>query len=152
MKTTIACTYFAVRISGGLDALIEVAGELDLASVPTFEAAVRELDLSSRRRAVLDLGRLAFIDAAGLHSLVALHAECLNSSTALTITPGARNVQRVFELTGFDGALPFRCRRRADGRHAPSIGTGRGRGPNGFGNATSGWENRHQRRNKDGSR
>jgi len=110
MKTTFECTYFAVRISGGSDALIEVTGELDLASVPAFEAAVRKLDLSCRRRAVLDLGRLVFIDAAGLHSLLDLHAQCHHMSTALTIMPGPRSVQRVFELTGVDGLLPFNGR------------------------------------------
>ena len=110
MKTTFEYPYFAVRISGGSDALIEVAGELDLASVPVFEGAVRELALSSRRRAVLDLGRLAFIDVAGLHAVLDLHAQCLDVSTDLTITPGPRAVQRVFELTGIDGLLPFRRR------------------------------------------
>lgn len=110
MKTTLERTYFAVRTSGGADALIEVTGELDLASVPAFEAAVRQLDLSCRRRAVLDLGRLVFVDAAGLHSLLDLHAECLGASTTLTIMPGPRSVQRVFELTGVDRLLPFTTR------------------------------------------
>jgi anti-sigma B factor antagonist len=116
MKTTCQCTYFAVRISGGSDALIEVIGELDLASVPAFEAAVRKLDLSFRRRAVLDLGRLVFIDAAGLHSLLDLHAECHNLSTALTILPGPRSVQRVFELTAVDRLLPFTRRNTDDSK------------------------------------
>lgn len=98
---------FVTRISGSFEVLIEVYGDLDLAGVPVFEAAVRNLDLSGRRRAVLDLGRLTFIDAAGLHAVLDLHAECLNVSTALTIMPGPRNVQRVFELAGMDGLLPF---------------------------------------------
>lgn len=110
MKTTFECTHFAVRISAASDARIELAGELDLVSVPAFEASLRTLDLSRRRRAVLDLRRLAFIDGAGLHSLLDLHAECLNVSTALSIIPGPRSVQRVFELTGVDALLPFRCR------------------------------------------
>lgn len=102
MRTTFEARYFAARVSTGVEAQIEVRGELDLASVPTFEAAVRELDLSSHRRVVLDLGRLAFIDAAGLHAVLDLHEECVNVSTALTILPGPRHVQRVFELAGVD--------------------------------------------------
>jgi anti-anti-sigma factor len=119
MKMTFECSHFTVRISDGSDALIEVAGELDLASVPAFEAAVRSLDLSARRRAVLDLGRLAFIDAAGLHAVLDLHAQCLNVSTALTIMPGPRSVHRVFELAGVDGLLPFRCRSGPTGARRP---------------------------------
>jgi anti-anti-sigma factor len=56
---------------------------------------------------VLDLRQLEFIDAAGLDSVLALYAECLDVSTALTIMPGPRNVQRVFELTRVDRLLPF---------------------------------------------
>jgi anti-anti-sigma factor len=97
--------YFAARISTGVEARIEVMGELDLASVPTFDAAARDLDVSCRRRVVLDLGRLAFIDAAGLHAVLKLHEKCLSVSTPLTILPGPRHVQRVFELAGADEVL-----------------------------------------------
>lgn len=128
MRTTFERTHFAARISGGPDALIEVTGELDLASVPAFEAAVRGVDPSCRLHVRLDLGRLAFIDAAGLHALLDLHAECLDVGTTLTILPGPRNVQRVFELARVDRLLPFAA---AD--------TGQRR-------------NRHQRRKTDGSR
>lgn len=107
MKTTLESAHFAVCTSIGTETLIEVRGELDLASVPIFEAAIRTLDLRCRRRVVLDLGRLAFIDAAGLHAVLDLHEECLNVATTLTVRPGARHVQRVFELTGADGLVPF---------------------------------------------
>jgi anti-anti-sigma factor len=107
MKTTFATKHLAVRTSIGPDAAIEVRGELDLAGVATFRAAVRELEVSCRRRVVLDLGLLSFIDAAGLHAVLDLHDECREVSTALTILPGPRQVQRVFELTGADEFLPL---------------------------------------------
>ena len=107
MKTTFATTHFAVRISSCPDALIEATGELDLASVPIFEAAVRELGLAGRGRVVLDLRRLAFIDAAGLHAVLDLHEKSRNVSATLTIVPGPRNVQRVFELAGVEQLVPF---------------------------------------------
>lgn len=116
MKTTFEPTHFAVRTSIGLEALIEVRGELDLASVPAFEAAVLALEVSWRRRVVLDLGRLTFIDGAGLHAVLDLHRECLNASTALAIRPGPRNVQRVFELTGADRLVPFEVAAPSRGR------------------------------------
>ncbi|MBV8948146.1 MAG: STAS domain-containing protein [Solirubrobacterales bacterium] len=97
----------AVRISPGRAALIVVSGELDLAGVPVFAAAVRNLELASIPRAVLDLRRVVFIDAVGLHAVLDLHAACLEVATALQIVPGPRNVQRIFELTGTDRRLPF---------------------------------------------
>jgi anti-anti-sigma factor len=107
MNTTFESTAFAVHLSQGPSALIEVRGELDLCAVPMFEAALGSLDLASAPRAVLDLRRLDFIDAAGLHAVLRLNAACLEVSTALTIVPGPRHVQRVFALAGVDGHLRF---------------------------------------------
>jgi anti-sigma B factor antagonist len=107
MKRTFENTHFGVRISTDPEAMIEVWGELDLASVAMFKVAVGELHLAGHGRVVLDLRRLAFIDAAGLHAVLDLHEECLNVSAALTIFPGPRNVQRVFELTGVEQLMPF---------------------------------------------
>jgi anti-sigma B factor antagonist len=107
MTTTFATRYFAVRTSSAPQARIEVRGELDLAAVPTFRAAVRDLDLSRGEHVVLDLGRLSFIDAAGLHAVLDLHEECLAACAALAILPGPGNVQRVFELAGADQLLPL---------------------------------------------
>jgi anti-anti-sigma factor len=97
----------ALRISPGRHALIVVSGELDLVGAQVLVSAIRSLELSSLRRVVLDLRRLVFIDAAGIHAVLDLHAACLSGSTALTIVPGPWNVQRVFELTRTDRSLPF---------------------------------------------
>jgi len=106
MGTTFATRYFAVRTLTRPEAWIEVRGEFDLASVPTFQAAVRGLGLSCHGRVVLDLRRLSFIDAAGLHAVLDLHDECLRLSTVLTVLRGPRNVQRVFELARVDWLCP----------------------------------------------
>lgn len=125
-------TYFAVQISIRPDALIEVRGELDLGSVPTFNTAVRDLDLSGCGRVVLDLRRLTFIDAAGLRAVLHLHEQCLNVATALTIFPGPRSVQRVFELTGADRFVPFRGPGTPGTNRPSGLGGDRHRGPDAF--------------------
>ena len=107
MNATFENPGLAVRISSGPDALIAASGDLDLAGVPIFEAAVRNVVQAHARRATLDLGGLAFIDGAGLHAVLDLRATCLEAGTELTVVPGPRNVQRVFELTGTDRLLPF---------------------------------------------
>lgn len=110
MKTTFESSHFAAHVSCGPSALIQVRGELDLCAVPTFEAAVDNLDLASASRAVLDLRCLDFIDAAGLHAVLHLHRACVQLSTALTIVQGPRHVQRVFTLAAVDRLLRFEHR------------------------------------------
>lgn len=83
---------------------------MDVASVPAFEALVAAVDFRSVRHAVLDLERLDFMDAVGLRSVLALNAKCIDASATLTIKPGPRPVQRVFELTGIDRQLTFAVR------------------------------------------
>jgi len=107
VNTTFESSYFAACVCCGLSARIAVRGELDLCAVPTFEAAVGSLDLASVPRTVLDLRRLDFIDAAGLHAVLDLRAACLATSTSLAITPGPRHVQRVFALAAVDELLRF---------------------------------------------
>jgi anti-sigma B factor antagonist len=107
LKRTLDPSWFDVRVACGTCGVIEVSGELDLAGAPVLEAAVRDLNLLTARAAVLDLRQLTFIDAAGLNAVVDLYAECQNRAVTLTIIPGPRSVQRLFELTRLDRLLPF---------------------------------------------
>ena len=107
MQSTPLPVAFDMSVASGLDVLITVSGELDLASVPAFETAIRDIDLESTRHVALDLQRLEFIDAAGLHAVLDLHEACSARSVGLTIMPGPRQVHRVFELTATDRQLPF---------------------------------------------
>jgi len=70
------------------------------------------IDLALLRGAetVLDLARLRFMDLTGLRSVLRLHVHCLTADTALTIKPGPRAVQRIFELTRSDHLLTFVAR------------------------------------------
>lgn len=79
-----------------------------MASIEVVQDAMAELDHDPPARLVLDLSRLSFIDSSGLRLVVFLHARCEEEgSPALEIRPGPPAVQRVFELTGVIGRLPF---------------------------------------------
>jgi anti-anti-sigma factor len=121
LTTTTDPSWFAVRVCRGACGVIEVGGELDLAGAPVLASAVQDLELSTVRNAVLDLRRVTFIDAAGLNAVVDLYAECLNAAAALTIIPGPRNVQRLFELTRLDRLLPFSGPLDQEERPCPSM-------------------------------
>jgi anti-sigma B factor antagonist len=107
MKWAAQPAQFAVHVSPGPNAVITISGELDIASAPVFEAAVRELEFRSLESAVLNLEPLDFIDAQGLRTVLSLHAACLAASVPLLIRAGPLRVHRLFELTGTDVVLPF---------------------------------------------
>lgn len=110
---------FTVGVYTGRDTRIAVSGELDLAAVRRFEAACDSIAYSSVSRVVLDLRELVFIDATGLRAVLRLHATCLAEAVDLVIRPGARGVQRVFELTGTHRLLPFDFAKFQDRGGAP---------------------------------
>lgn len=107
MKTMVEPSHCTARVVREACGVIEVSGELDIAGASVLESAARDLELSSVGNAVLDLRRMSFIDAAGLNAVLDLYAACLNVATPLTIIPGPRSVQRLFELTRLDRVLPF---------------------------------------------
>lgn len=87
--------------------VVALAGEFDIAVAEpvrdTLACALRE----PRRRLIVDLSGLTFIDSSGLHTLVDAYTRCRDAGPVLTIHPGPRHVQRVFELTNTIGYLPF---------------------------------------------
>jgi anti-anti-sigma factor len=107
VKSTSTSLNFAIQISRGPAPVIALSGELDIATVPIFKAGLAEIEFSSIQRVGLDLEQLAFIDVAGIRTVLGLQATCLKEWVALTIKPGPRTVQRVFEITQTDWLLPF---------------------------------------------
>ena len=98
-----------VEISRNEDQLVVVlAGELDIGTSQRVKDALDELDQAPPSRLVIDLSRLSFVDSTGLAMFVALERRCrANGGPALVIRPGPPAVQRLFELVGAAGRLPF---------------------------------------------
>lgn len=88
---------------------IALNGEADLESAPRIEAAVRDAltVVPAPALIAIDLRELRFIDSSGLQALIAAHELCRADGRELRIVRGPANVQRVFELTGMQKALPF---------------------------------------------
>lgn len=82
-------------------------GELDRASAPTLEAAIEELHETQVSPITLDLSKLTHIDATGV-AVVAFRCRWWEMhGSEITLVPGTRPVQRVFELAGMTARLPF---------------------------------------------
>jgi anti-sigma B factor antagonist len=85
---------------GGPDATwVRLAGELDIATTPQLERALREPRLQARL-VVLDLRELAFIDSCGVNAIVDASIRARQVGHRVLLLRGAPGVDRVFTLTG----------------------------------------------------
>jgi anti-sigma B factor antagonist len=87
----------------GSSTVVTVAGEIDLATAPQFEAFLR--DRLARTRAVLmvDLSGVDYLGSAGLEVLLSVRAECARRRVDLVFGECSFSVQRAFEVSGVTG-------------------------------------------------
>lgn len=80
-------------------AWVHLAGELDIATAPWLESALREPRLQARL-VVLDLRELAFVDSSGVHAIVDASIRARRAGHRMLLLRGRPGVDRVFTLTG----------------------------------------------------
>jgi anti-anti-sigma factor len=98
----------AVQTTRDADAVVvALAGELDLPAVPLVRGAVARALREPRKRLIIDLSGLTFIDSSGLFTMLDANQRCRDAGRVLSIRPGPPNVQKVFELTNTIDCLPF---------------------------------------------
>lgn len=96
-----------VRVEQDGEALvIRPVGELDLSNTQTLDAELRRA-INDESEVILDLGGLSFIDSGGLRLLVLATALSQANGDRLRMLRGSAPVERVIQLTGLDGSLPF---------------------------------------------
>jgi anti-anti-sigma factor len=78
--------------------VLRLHGELDMATAPQVDAAVR--DALAQGDVVVDLSALDFLDSTGLRTMIVAREEAARAGRRLALVPGIDNVQRVFKLTG----------------------------------------------------
>ncbi len=86
---------------------VRLEGELDLATVAAAEEAIARARRETPGPLRIDLSEITFLDSSGLRLMLRIHNLCEADGCALSITPGPRGVQRVFELAGVLEMLPF---------------------------------------------
>lgn len=106
---------------GGGRLRLRLAGELDLATAPEAERVLEEAIDGGPVPVELDLSGLTFVDSTGLRLIVQTHQRCVARGCALSLVPGPRGVQRVFDVAGVLDLLPFVG---ADGAAQPEADTG----------------------------
>lgn len=99
----------SVEVSWNHDeVVVALAGELDISTRHRVTDVLTELERAAPSRLVIDLSQLSFLDSTGLALFVAVDKHCReDGGPALKIRPGPPAVQRLFELVGAAGRLPF---------------------------------------------
>ena len=95
----------AVRRDGG-HLVVAPDGELDLATVPEVEEALRTVE-GPVTHVTLDLGKVTFMDTSGLRLVLEEEKRATKDGRTYSIVPGPPAVQRIFELSGVADRLPF---------------------------------------------
>jgi len=87
--------------------IVQLSGELDLATASQLSDSVDGLTLDGSRPVVLDLARLTLCDAAGISAVLRTHRFVTATGGCLVICGASGLVRRVFNVTGVDTALDF---------------------------------------------
>jgi anti-sigma B factor antagonist len=86
-----------VRQGGTL--IIEVAGEVDMATAPELAAAINDAD-ETVQRVIVTLTEVSFLDSSGLNALLHCTHELQEREIAVrVVSPRDENVRRVLEIT-----------------------------------------------------
>jgi anti-sigma B factor antagonist len=88
-------------------ATVKFAGELDMATVPDAEDALRDALTAGCHRIVIDLRELDFMDSTGITLLVRWDLGARNDGYNLALIPGGDHIQRLLALTGLDRHFTF---------------------------------------------
>jgi anti-sigma B factor antagonist len=100
-------TAFGIRIlERDRTLVVEVEGELDLATAPLLEEKLNEVESGGAPRVLLDLDRVEFMDSSGLHVLLR-HVLWSEDGTRYAVTRGSAQVQRLFRASGVIDRLPY---------------------------------------------
>ena len=85
---------------------ISLRGELDLATAPQLEAALRRVAQPGRTIRI-DLAGLAFMDSTGMRSILEANRDAQRDGWTLRLGRAPEPVQRVFAMSGVESLLPF---------------------------------------------
>jgi anti-sigma B factor antagonist len=91
---------FRVEVHEGEAVVVDVVGELDLASSPILEQELDSSAVSGAPLVIVDLRKLEFMDSTGLSVLVRAHQRAVESGKQFAIVKGPQQVQRLLTLTG----------------------------------------------------
>lgn len=88
--------------------VVEIAGEIHLASAPRLQEALVRLDRDGRHALVLDLRAVELIDSTGLSVLLNALRRVTRRGGSMALVCANPTVLRLFEITGLDRTFAIR--------------------------------------------
>lgn len=87
--------------------LITLVGAVDAASAPEVKAALEPFTARTAVIVVIDMAELAFIDSAGLGTLIGAQRRLRELNSELRLTRVPSHVEKILHITALDQALPI---------------------------------------------
>ncbi|HZB21383.1 MAG TPA: STAS domain-containing protein [Blastococcus sp.] len=84
----------------GPAACVSAAGEVDSTSAPVLRQELETLLDGDVRELIVDLGRVTFLDSAGLCVLAAIHRRAVRQDVTMRVLASSRAVIRPLQITG----------------------------------------------------
>ena len=91
----------------GDDAVVHLAGELDISTSPDLQDTLAELTDAPRRVAV-DLSELEFMDSTGLAALLGAHKTLSEHGGTLELRHPNKMIVNLVQITGLDDVFEIR--------------------------------------------
>ena len=85
---------------------LKLIGEFDISGRELADELLASVN-GGKRKIVLDLSELEFIDSMGIHFVVTAHQRATAEGREFRIVRGRPQVDRVFNLVGLSDVLPF---------------------------------------------
>jgi len=90
--------------------VVEVEGEIDIATVDQLEATLRQAIADDRRPILLDLRRCSYMDSTGLRAVLTAHKALRvngDDPPAFAVVTSHPSLLKLFELTRLDLTVPI---------------------------------------------
>ena len=94
--------------SSGSEAVITLAGELDLAGAPALHACLLEAAASGADTIEVSFESVTYIDSSGLGILVSAHKRLQSTGGSLVISQPSERVMRILTISGLSSYLNIR--------------------------------------------
>ena len=87
--------------------LVEVSGRIDHSNAAAFDSAVSAASDADDVAVLMDLGKLSYINTAGLRTFLKVAERLRGAATKMALCAMSDGVRRVFAITGFDTIIPI---------------------------------------------
>ena len=95
--------------------VLEIVGEIDMASAPDLHRACMALVDSGAKRVILDTSGVTFIDSTGLGVLVSLQKRLRSEGGEALIRNPSSGLRRLIQVTNLDRVVPIEGEEVTDG-------------------------------------